>query len=212
MIHAHALTYAYPDGVRLKFPDIRCTANDQLLILGESGCGKSTLLQLLAGIRTPATGSVSIKDTALHTLNGAARDAFRGKHIGIVFQTPHFLEALTIRENLFLAQKMAGNVIDRTKVTTLLTRLGIAHRGNAYPRQCSQGELQRTSIARALINEPLVVLADEPTSALDDRHCETVIQLLEEQSLISKAALIVVTHDQRLKSYFPQTITLTGHV
>ena len=212
MIEATGLQFSYPDSSPLEFPDLRCAPREHWLILGESGCGKTTYLHLLAGLRTPTSGMVSIDGTNLHALNGRERDRFRGRHIGLVLQTPHFLQALTINENVLLAQKLAGHPLDTSRVQTMLDRLGIAHRAQAYPRQCSQGELQRASIARALINRPALLLADEPTSALDDTHCREVLNLLEEHSDASNATLVIVTHDQRLKGQIPHTITLRPHV
>ncbi len=211
MIDATRLLFSYPGGVQFRFPDFSCKSEEQWLVLGESGSGKTTFLHLLAGLRTPQSGQVKVQGTDLQSLSAGAIDQFRGKHIGIVFQTPHFLQALTIRQNLALAQKLAGNQVDYKQVDALLDRLGIGHRGHALPRHCSQGEQQRASIGRAVINHPAILLADEPTSALDDKHCNEVLALLDEQSKASKSALIIVTHDQRLKGRIPQTITLSTH-
>ncbi len=196
----------------MSFPDIQCEAGDQLLILGESGSGKTTLLQILSGLRQPQTGSVSIHGTDLQAVPRRKQDQFRGKHVGLVFQTPHFLQALNVEENVALAQRLAGQKIDLPEVRDLLERLGLAHRIHAYPRHCSQGEQQRISLARALINQPDILLADEPTSALDDRHCLEVCGLLEAHASESRSALIIVTHDQRIKDRIPHTITLERHV
>lgn len=196
----------------MSFPDFHCGERDQWLILGESGCGKSTFLQLLAGLRQPLRGEVTIAGQLLSAQPAHQLDQFRGQHIGIIFQTPHFLQALTIHQNISLAQHLAGRPRDTRAVDQLLDALGIAHRGKARPAECSQGELQRASIARALINRPSVLLADEPTSALDDHHCQEVRTLLETRSQAAGTALVIVTHDQRLKQFFPQTLTLQRHV
>lgn len=211
MIECQGLQFAYPGGATLRFPDFYCGARGEWLILGESGSGKTTMLQLLAGLRKPTAGRVMLNGTDLHSLSGSRLDQFRGQYIGLVFQTPHFLQALNIRQNIALAQKLAGKAVDYTQVDAMLDRLGIGHRAQAHPHQCSQGEQQRASIARALINRPALLLADEPTSALDDRHCREVLGLLEEQSRASQAALIIVTHDQRLKDRITNTLTLTAH-
>ncbi len=212
MIQAKGLTYQYSGGFEMIFPDIQCDAGDQLLILGESGTGKTTLLQLLSGLRQPLSGTVSIHGTELQNVPRKQQDQFRGKHIGIVFQTPHFLQALSVEENIALAQRLAGQKVDLSGIRALLGRLGVSHRIKAYPRHCSQGEQQRISLARALINQPDILLADEPTSALDDRHCLEVCGLLEAHASESHSALIIVTHDQRIKDRIPHTITLDRHV
>lgn len=211
MIRSVGLSFSYDAGKGFHFPDITVSSDEACLILGESGCGKTTLLQLLAGLRTPQSGQVFIQDQDIHQLSGSERDVFRGRHIGLVFQTPHFLQALNIRQNIALAQKLAGQPVDYAAVDRLLDRLGIGHCASSMPPHCSQGEQQRASIARALINRPALLMADEPTSALDDRHCDEVLSLLEEHSRDASTALIIVTHDQRLKGRISKSVTLTAH-
>lgn len=192
----------------MSFPDIKCARGEHWLLLGQSGCGKTTLLHLLAGLRSPSTGSVMIGDTNISTLRPSKQDKFRGRNVGIVFQEPHFVRALNVEDNLALTQSLSGNSVDHDKIKSLLKRLNLAHKIHAYPRALSQGEKQRVAIARALINDPVVILADEPTSALDDNNTNEVINLLEEQAKAANATLLVVTHDTRLKAKFPNQITL----
>jgi putative ABC transport system ATP-binding protein len=148
---------------------------------------------------------------------GASHDApentlarFRGQHIGIVFQKSHFIRSLTVSENLLLAQKLAHAPLDRTRVASLLERLQLGHKMHSKPSQLSIGEQQRAAIARALINQPNLILADEPTSALDDHNSAAVAMLLEEEAKAAGATLLVVTHDKRLKDRFPQQIQLAA--
>jgi putative ABC transport system ATP-binding protein len=162
----------------MRFPDINCGHGEHWLLLGASGSGKTTLLQLLAGLRTPTNGEVYVRDKAMHTLSSAGLDQFRGQNIGIVFQQPHFIESLDVQDNLAIAQKLAGKSIDVEKIKTLVGRLGLTHKMHARPQSLSQGEQQRIAIARALVNEPAVILADEPTSALDDQNTDEVVALL----------------------------------
>ncbi|MFT4758334.1 MAG: ABC-type lipoprotein export system ATPase subunit [Paraglaciecola sp.] len=208
MLRTENLGYAYDSQTRLNFPDINCQTGEHWLLLGNSGCGKTTLLHLLGGLLTPKDGQVTIGETALNKLSGAKRDQFRGQNIGIIFQTSHFVRALTVGENLGLAQQLAGKKVDKKRIQTLLDRLNIDHKLNAKTSSLSQGEQQRVAIARALINQPKVILADEPTSALDDKNTEEVIQLLEESAREVNATLLVVTHDGRLKNRFKNSIQL----
>lgn len=208
MISTQRLKYTYPDGPSLDFPDFGCESNDVMLILGTSGVGKTTLLHLLGGILTTQQGSVNIGGTEINTLSDAGMDNFRGKNIGIVFQQNHFINALTVIENVILAQSLAGNKTDKKAAMTLLERLNIGHKAGKSIRNLSQGEKQRVAIARALINNPQLILADEPTSALDDINCEEVLTLLEEQAKAAGAALIIVTHDTRLKDKIANRIIL----
>ncbi len=208
MVRTHALEYTYPPRRTLRFPDMHCARGEHWLILGPSGCGKTTLLHLLAGLRRPTAGHITIGDTALTQLSGHALDLFRGRHIGIVFQRPHFLRALSVLENLLLPQKLARRKPSRSRALALLDELGIAHKAHARPHHLSQGEQQRVAIARALVNEPVLILADEPTSALDDAHAANVADLLEREAQSVRATLLIVTHDNRLKARFRHCLEL----
>ncbi|MDG2247355.1 MAG: ATP-binding cassette domain-containing protein, partial [Flavobacteriales bacterium] len=128
--------------------------------------------------------------------------------IGIVFQTAHFVQSLSVEDNLILPQYLAGGAVDRSKAKEILTRLNLKHKLQEKTRNLSIGEQQRVAIARALMNTPSIVLADEPTSALDDKNAEEVISLLEEQAALSGAGLVIVTHDQRLKDRFSKRVVL----
>ncbi len=209
MIETHDLQFTYPGSDQdLKFADIKGGKGEQWLLLGQSGSGKTTLLHLLAGLRTPSSGTVSVNGQNFNKLTSQALDQFRGKHIGIVFQQSHFVRSLTVLDNLLLAQRLAGNAIDRSVANAILKRLNIDHKVHQYPSNLSVGEQQRAAIARALINTPDVILADEPTSALDDYNTEQVIELLRTQADAAGATLLIVTHDTRLKSIFDQRIEL----
>lgn len=208
MLQTEQLSFSYTGINTLKFPDFICQKGEHWLLLGQSGSGKTTLLHLLGGLLSPTNGSVKIGTTDLKTLSTAALDKFRGKHIGIIFQKTHFVRALTVQENMMLAQQLAGISIDKPRISQLLNRLNVGHKLHAKTNELSQGEQQRVAIARALVNQPEVILADEPTSALDDENCEEVIQLLEEEAAVAGATLLVVTHDGRLKERFEKQITI----
>ncbi len=208
MIKTENISYTYSGSTALKFPDLAAEAGDSLLILGQSGCGKTTLLHILGGLLMPPVGMVNIKGQSLYGLSSGSRDRFRGQNIGIIFQKPHFVRALTVEENLLLCQGLAGLAKDKKTVRRILDALNIGHKAKSKTHNLSQGEQQRAAIARAIVNKPALILADEPTSALDDVNTDEVVQLLEGQAKENGAALLIVTHDNRLKEHFPERIEL----
>lgn len=208
MLKTKDLTYKYPGGEAFVFPDILCDGRQQLLVLGSSGVGKSTLLHLLGGLITAKSGHVELAGQDMSRLSSSALDRFRGEHIGIVFQRNHFVSALSVIENLQAAQYFSGQKEDEAKCLELLDRLNIRDKAYKAINTLSEGQKQRVAIARALANSPKLILADEPTSALDDDNCVEVIRLLEEQARDAGAALVIVTHDSRLKDIIPHQITL----
>jgi len=186
----------------LSFPDLQIGKGERWLILGESGSGKSTLLHILTGIKRPFSGSVFIHETELYKLSSLERDHFRGRNIGVVFQQAHLIKSLTVKENLFLAQTFAGLKNNESRIIDVLTELDIMQKMNSYPASLSQGQLQRASIARAVLNKPAMLFADEPTSNLDNKNTKAVIDLLVKLSDANGATLIVSTHDDRVKGAF----------
>ena len=178
-----------------------------LLILGASGVGKTTFLHLLSGLLKPLEGEIDLIGTPISKLTMSEMDRFRGKNIGIVFQKPHFINSLTVKENLQLAQYISKK-IDKTRISSLLESLGIVDKANKKTLNLSQGEKQRVAIALAIVNSPKLILADEPTSSLDDLNCDKVINLLKNQAAKYKAKLIIITHDYRLKKHFKNTLSL----
>lgn len=208
MIIAQSVSHSYSQDHTLSFKDWQIEEAEQWLLLGESGSGKTTLMNIISGLLKPSGGKVMIKDTDMYQLKGKDRDHFRGQHIGIIFQKPHLIKSLTVMENLTIAQSFALLKEDRLRVEEVLESLGIAQKKNAYPSELSYGQLQRVSIARAVINRPTLLIADEPTSSLDDRNAETVIRLLAEQSQLNGSTLVVSTHDQRVKDSFDKKYIL----
>tara|TARA_Y200000002_G_scaffold95016_1_gene76689 strand:+ start:3394 stop:4023 length:630 start_codon:yes stop_codon:yes gene_type:complete len=192
---------------KINFPDLNLKSGDSLLILGKSGSGKTSMLNLLGGLASPSSGSVAVNSKIISSLPKNQLDQFRGSNIGFVFQTPHFIKSLTVQDNLLLTQYLV-NKTNYNHFARLLKKVGLFTRVNDKIYQLSEGEKQRISIVRALINQPKVILADEPTSALDDESCNDVISLLKELSKENNAVLIIVTHDRRLKNKFTQFIDL----
>ena len=208
MIETKNLTYQYPGSVPIAFPGITVEAGKALLICGESGCGKTTLLHLLAGLRRPTTGQIYVGGETFSDFLPAKMDRFRGQHIGIVYQQAYFIESLSVLDNLMLSP-YSGN---RDKAKTIANRCNIDDLLLRYPHQLSVGQQQRASIARAVINKPKLLLADEPTSALDNKNCGLVIDLLLEEAAANEAALIIVTHDDRLRTEIKDAVDLNAIV
>ena len=207
MIKTKGLAFNYDNQVFFKFPNINLKSNEDLLIIGSSGIGKTTLLHLLAGLLNSNSGSIELFGKELNQLSSHQLDRFRKNNIGIVFQRPHFVNSLTVKENLQLAQYI-GNKKNNNRIESILKNLNILDKSNKKTNLLSQGEKQRASIALAIVNSPKLILADEPTSSLDDSNCSNVIKLLKKQATEYGAQLIVITHDSRLKKHFNKSIEL----
>ena len=174
MISTKGLNFKYNEQASFSFPDINLGIDENLLIIGSSGIGKTTLLHLLAGLLESNSGSINLYGQDISKLTQHQIDKFRGQNIGIVFQKPHFVNSLTVKENLQLAQYL-GNKKDQNRIIDILSSLDILDKENKKPKKLSQGEKQRASIAMAIVNSPKLILADEPTSSLDDENCDRVI-------------------------------------
>lgn len=202
MVALHAVSFSYANANPITFKDWDIKPAEQWLLLGDSGSGKSTLLHILTGILVPHHGEVLINETNLYALPNIKRDQFRGQHIGVIFQQAHLMKSFSVKENLMLAQSFAGLKVDQQRIDEVLDSLGMIDKKNSYPNQLSQGQLQRVSIARAVINKPALLVADEPTSSLDDKNTAAVLELLISQSALNQSTLIVATHDKRVKDRF----------
>ena len=207
MIKTKGVKFNYDNQIFFDFPDINLKSGENLLIIGNSGIGKTTLLHLLAGLLKLNSGSIELFGKELRKLSSYQLDRFRKNNIGIIFQRPHFVNSLTVKENLQLAQYIA-NKKDDNRIESILKNLNIFDKSNKITNKLSQGEKQRASIALAIVNSPKLILADEPTSSLDDNNCSNVIKLLKKQATEFGAQLIVITHDSRLKKHFKKSIEL----
>jgi putative ABC transport system ATP-binding protein len=185
------LTILHP--IDLVVPDGQVVA-----ITGASGSGKSTLLGLIAGLDAPTSGRIAIGGVDITALDEDALAKLRGLRIGFVFQFFHLLPSLTALENILVPMEIAGVADARSRATALLAEVGLSERGHHYPSQLSGGEQQRIAIARALANDPPLLLADEPTGNLDSRSGDEVFRLMREMNRDTGVAFVMITHDDRL--------------
>jgi putative ABC transport system ATP-binding protein len=170
-------------------------AGQSVAILGPSGSGKSTLLGLIAGLDSPSSGQILIDGTDITALDEDRLARLRGEKIGFVFQFFHLVPSLTALENILVPMETAGRRDARARAQMLLDEVGLHDRGHHYPSQLSGGEQQRIAIARALANNPPLILADEPTGNLDSSNGQVILDLLLQIKKARGATLVVVTHD-----------------
>jgi len=208
LINAHNLFHRIGERTILDLPKFQLAQGEHTLLLGPSGSGKTTLINILTGLVEPSSGDVFVDGRSMTGVGPAARDALRRDKIGLVFQTLRLVSALTVRENLALAQTIALGRSDRPGVDALIASVGLAHRADARPRELSQGESQRAAIARALCTRPALLIADEPTSALDDTNAQSMIDLLLSNAEASGSTLLIATHDQRIRGRFARAFEL----
>ena len=166
-------------------------------LMGPSGSGKSTLLNLLSLIDRPTSGSISIEKKLINFDETNNNDIIRANKIGIIYQQDNLLSDFTALENIYMASLAAGNnkELSKTKAQNLLKKVGLSNRSEHYPSQLSGGEKQRVSIARALINDPQIILADEPTGSLDFDTAKSIFDILKKQ-LNSNRIIIFATHNR----------------
>ena len=211
LVEIRDLTRGYVEGGR-EHPVLRgATATvrrgELVVLLGRSGSGKSTLLNLLAGIDLPSSGEVVIDGVPLSRLGERRRTLFRRDHIGFVFQFFNLIPTLTVEENLLLPLELKGKLgpADRQAALALLGEVGLADRTGSFPDRLSGGEQQRLAVARALVHDPLLVLADEPTGNLDLETGLQVLELLDRLTRRAGKTMVMVTHS-------PEVIGLADRV
>ncbi len=216
MIALRNLTKEYVDGPRvvrvLTGLDLEIAAGERVAIVGESGVGKSTLLHILGTLDRPTSGEVWFDGEELARKSDHELAHFRNREVGFIFQFHHLLPDFTALENVMMPALIAGarRETARQRAGALLARVGLSERVEHRPGELSGGEQQRVAVARALIQEPRVVLADEPTGNLDPATAEGVQDLLIELNAERRLTLVVVTHSTVLASAMDRTLRLTG--
>ena len=203
-------SYTDPDGQTnpvININSFELASATEIALVGRSGTGKSTFLNMICGILKPDSGDVEVKGTSISLLKESAKDRFRAKHIGYIFQTFNLLQNFTALENILIAMNFAGKV-DQQKAKDILSKVGLNDRMHYKPAQLSTGQQQRVAVARALVNQPELVIADEPTGNLDPEHAATAMKLIRELCQENNAGLLVVSHDKELIATFERVENL----
>jgi cell division transport system ATP-binding protein len=185
----------YPKGVALKDVSLHIAKGEFIFLTGHSGAGKSTVLKLMYGELRPSSGDVRVSGFNINDLDAAGLPRLR-RRLGIVFQDFRLLEDRTAEENIAFALEVTGGRADSipSRVMRVLTQVGLAAKASAYPQELSGGEQQRVAMARALVNDPAIIIADEPTGNLDERATRGVFQLIREINA-GGTAVVMATHD-----------------
>jgi putative ABC transport system ATP-binding protein len=205
-------TYESPSGpfIALHNINLRVRAGEFVAVVGKSGSGKTTLLNVLAGIDRPTSGAISVGGTSVHSLSESQLAEWRGRAIGLVFQFFQLLPTLTVAENVMLPMdfvKIIPAAQRRSRALELLDRVGIRNQADKLPGSLSGGEQQRAAIARALANDPPILLADEPTGNLDEHTGTSVLELFDNLNADGRT-IIVVTHERDINRYADRRVTL----
>jgi len=197
-----SLTKEYRSGQEtiqaLREVSLTLNSGDYLAIVGPSGAGKSTLLHTLGGLDSPSNGQVLFKGRDIYKMKDKELSIWRNKHIGFVFQFYHLIEELNILENITLALDLNRRKYSLKTIEDLLKYLGIGDRNKAFPSQLSGGQRQRVAFARALVNDPEIILCDEPTGNLDKDSQEKVVTLLDKLNREKNITIVLVTHNLEL--------------
>ncbi|MGR3511912.1 MAG: ABC transporter ATP-binding protein [Paracoccaceae bacterium] len=200
MLTVNDLSKRFPGMDRPVLDSVSLTlaAGDTVALTGESGSGKSTLLHIVAGLEPADAGEITIGGASLTGMGDAARAALRRSQLGIVFQQFNLIPSLTVAKNLRFQADLAGVACTDDDMNVMAEALGIADQLRKYPEELSGGQQQRVAIGRALMHKPKLVLADEPTGNLDEATSDAVFDLLLSETAKSGAALMLVTHSERL--------------
>ena len=177
-------------------------------IIGASGSGKSTLLHLIGGVDTPTSGKVFIDGQDIYKLNSDKLAIFRRREVGLIYQFYNLIPILTVEENITLPLELDNRKVDKFELNEIIKLLGLERRRNHLPNELSGGQQQRTSIGRAIITKPSIILADEPTGNLDSKASEEVVTLLQKMNKDYKQTIIMITHNLEIASYADRIITI----
>lgn len=192
----------------LDIPEFHIGAGEQVVLIGPSGCGKTTMLHTIAGITKPDSGQVILDGVELTRYSEAARDRIRADKLGYVFQTFNLLPGFSALENVVLGMTFASKKIAAGRAKKLLEQVGLGHRLNNKPGAMSVGEQQRVAVARALVNQPALLLADEPTANVDPRNQQQIVDLIKESCRAENIALLMVTHSMEVANQFDRIVPL----
>lgn len=218
LLEIRGLSKGYREGDRehaiLRGANATIRSGEFVALLGPSGSGKSTLLNLVSGIDAPDGGEVLVAGTSLTGMSERERTLFRRHHVGFVFQFFNLLPTLTVEENLLLPLELKGRVgaPERERARALLDAVGLAGREKSYPDRLSGGEQQRVAVARAVVHDPVLVLADEPTGNLDAETGARVLDLLAELAGSDGKALLAVTHSREVADRADRILRIRGGV
>ena len=179
-----------------------------IAIVGASGSGKSTLLHLIGGVDTPTSGKVFIDGQDIYKLNSDKLAIFRRREVGLIYQFYNLIPILTVEENITLPLELDNRKVDKFELNEIIKLLGLERRRNHLPNELSGGQQQRTSIGRAIITKPAIILADEPTGNLDSKASEEVVTLLQKMNKDYKQTIIMITHNLEIASYADRIITI----
>ena len=205
MIKTEDLFMRFSDGSGIRYRDLRFETGRSYALLGASGVGKSTLLNLISGILTPAEGTITADETVITALSPKARDLFRIRNVGYIYQDFKLLEQMSVQDNINVL-RLEG--VDTSGMDALLERLGILKLKRRKVNRLSGGEKQRVAIARALIKRPAIILADEPTGSLNYETGAGVVETLLQNA--GSGTLIAVTHDDRLAPMFDEVMDMNA--
>ncbi len=192
----------------LKNINLSINKGEFVAIVGPSGSGKSTLLHLIGGVDKPSGGKVYINDVDIYNLKEKDLSIFRRRNVGLIYQFYNLIPVLSVKENILLPAELDNRKIQKEYLDDLLKTLGLKERENHLPNELSGGQQQRTSIGRALVNRPAIVLADEPTGNLDSKNSKEVIELLKLSVKKYKQTLVMITHDPSIALQADRVITI----